>query len=197
MLQEKVEYKVNGYTNRWSLIDTMAGYGLLENNTYGDETCYLVVKMDQEAAMQRYKRGDGSIVELPTIQEVVCETYDGLEVALDDKGLLSDEEKGSLDGVIQSCEEMNKRNEKEADGHKVKIDLSEYELMPSRVDGFDIYRKTLRDDNGQIIKGIWAAAKEGVEAFAISYEQARGFEPIDQSPVKALGRKLGELLLPR
>lgn len=88
MLQKNTEYKVKGYTNRWSLIDTHEGYGLLENNTYGDETCYLVVKMDQEPAMLRYKKSDGSTIHLPTILDVVCETYDGIEIALEDEGLI-------------------------------------------------------------------------------------------------------------
>lgn len=88
VLEKKVEYKVKGYSNRWSIIDTHAGYGLLENNTYGDETCYLVVELDQEPPMLRYKKRDGSIVYLPTIQEVVCETYDGIETALEDEGLI-------------------------------------------------------------------------------------------------------------
>lgn len=89
MLQKNIDYKVKGYTNRWSIIDTHEGYGLLENNTYGDETCYLVVKLDQDAPMKRYKnRNDETVVSLPTIQDVVCETYDGIETALEDEGLI-------------------------------------------------------------------------------------------------------------
>lgn len=88
MLKRNENYKVSGYRNRWSIIDELAGYGLLENNTYGDETCYLVVKLDQEPAVLRYKKTEGDIVLLPTIMEVVCETCDGLETALEDEGLL-------------------------------------------------------------------------------------------------------------
>lgn len=88
MLEKKVDYKVKGYSNRWSIIDTYEGYGLLENNTYGDETCYLVVELDQAPAMLLYKKRDGSTVYLPTILEVVCETYDGIETALEDEGLI-------------------------------------------------------------------------------------------------------------
>lgn len=55
-----------------------------------------------------------------------------------------------------------------------------YEEVSSR-DGYRIYRKTLRDDNGKIIKGIWAAQDwDGKdEPFEITYDQARGFEPIN------------------
>lgn len=88
MLQKNIDYKVKDYTNRWSIINTHEGYGLLENNTYGDETCYLVVKLDQEPALLRYKRSDGSTIQLPTILHVVCETYDGIEIALEDEGLI-------------------------------------------------------------------------------------------------------------
>lgn len=87
MLQANVEYKVKDYRNRWSIIDTNEGYGLLENCSYGDETCYLVVKLDQEPVMRTYRRRDDSTVELPTIMEVVCETFDGIETALEDEGI--------------------------------------------------------------------------------------------------------------
>jgi hypothetical protein len=87
MLDEKVEYKVCGYRNRWSIIDTVADYVLLENCTYGDETCYLVVK-DQEPVMRTYRRPDDTTVELPTIMDVICETYDGREIALEEEGLI-------------------------------------------------------------------------------------------------------------
>ena len=90
MLQKNVDYKVQGYTGRWSLVDQVEGYGLLENNTWGDETFYLVVKMDQDPAMKRYKNKDDEVVKLPTIREVICETYDGLEVALEDEGIMVD-----------------------------------------------------------------------------------------------------------
>ena len=55
-----------------------------------------------------------------------------------------------------------------------------YEEVSSQ-NGYRIYRKTLRDDNGKIIKGIWAAQDwDGKdEPFEITYDQARGFEPIN------------------
>lgn len=88
MLHTHTEYRVKGYTNRWSVIDTYRGYALLENCTYGDETCYLVVKLEQQPVTLPYKKKDGTFVNLPTIFEVVCETYDGIETALKDEGLV-------------------------------------------------------------------------------------------------------------
>ncbi len=58
------------------------------------------------------------------------------------------------------------------------IDLTEYEVGYSRVDGFDIYRKVVKDENGVSVKGLWAAAKDGVEPFGITYAQAGGWVPI-------------------
>ena len=91
--------------------------------------------------------------------------------------------------------DAQKKSEQLADSAKA-INMDEYELMPSRVDGFEIYRKILRDENGNRVKGIWAATKDGVEPFHISYEQALGREPIDDSSIKRLARQLGEMLLP-
>lgn len=80
-------------------------------------------------------------------------------------------------------------------GSKEAIDLSEYEYV-SNVEGFSTYLKIVPDGEGGE-KGIWAARhQDGGEPFAISYAQARGFEPIDNSPIKQLARQLGEMLLP-
>ena len=87
-MEKNVEYKVLNYTNRWHVIDTYKRWALLENCTWGDETCYLVVPMDQEITMKKYRRKDGSLIELPTIEIVTCETYDGIEIALEDEGLI-------------------------------------------------------------------------------------------------------------
>jgi hypothetical protein len=71
MINYNVNYKVEGYTNKWSVIDDLNGYVLLENNTWGDETCYLVAKQDQPTPNN-------------AIMEVAGETYDDLETALED-----------------------------------------------------------------------------------------------------------------
>jgi hypothetical protein len=82
------EYRVNGYTNRWSVIDEYHGYALLENNTYGDETCYLVVKQYAKVEDKTYTKRNGEKITLPTIMETVCETYDDLHTALEDACLI-------------------------------------------------------------------------------------------------------------
>ena len=58
------------------------------------------------------------------------------------------------------------------------IDLSDYKYV-STLKGYKLYRKML---NG---KGAWAAVpQDGGEPFEISYEQARGFEPINPTDAK-------------
>ena len=89
MLRKEVEYKVEGYFNRRSIIDTYNGYSLLENSTWGDETCYLVVDNNVEVIDKEYtKRSNGEKVIIPTIMTVICETFDGIETALEDEGIL-------------------------------------------------------------------------------------------------------------
>ena len=62
-----------------------------------------------------------------------------------------------------------------------------YEYVASRR-GYDIYRKII---NG---KGYWKAKKEG-KIKDITYQQALGYEPIDNA--ESLGMELGKMLLPR
>ena len=63
--------KINGYTNKWSAIDykTFANktYYLMENNTWGDETCYLVIDENKN---------------------VICETFDDITTALEDEEII-------------------------------------------------------------------------------------------------------------
>lgn len=84
MIRTNTEYKVRGYRNRWSLIDTFGKYGLLENCTYGDETCYLVVDLSEIPVVLPHKRKDGTYVYLPTILNTICETYDDIETAVEE-----------------------------------------------------------------------------------------------------------------
>lgn len=63
--------KLEGYTNKWSAIDEMIvknkTYYLMENNTWGDETCYLVIDENKN---------------------IICETFDDIETALKDEGII-------------------------------------------------------------------------------------------------------------
>lgn len=71
------------------------------------------------------------------------------------------------------------------------INLEEYEHA-GYSGKFDLYRKL---ENG---KGVWVAHNiETGEVKPITYAQARGFEPIEDTPIKRLARELGALLLPR
>lgn len=83
------EFKVTGYINRWVVIDTFGDYALLENCTYGDETCYLVVRRDVKISDKIYYNVEtGEPIILPCIHKVECETYDDLQTALEDWFLL-------------------------------------------------------------------------------------------------------------
>lgn len=83
----------------------------------------------------------------------------------------------------------------DADNITESIDLSKYEPMSSRVGGYEIYRYVEKDQDGKIVKGHWAAKSDAGEPFEITYEQARGFEPI--TPVQKLSKDLGKKLLPK
>jgi len=52
------------------------------------------------------------------------------------------------------------------------FDMTGYKYKTNR-DGYDLYSKVV---NG---KGKWIAVKDGQDPIEISYDQARGFEPID------------------
>lgn len=85
------EFKVKGYYNKWSVIDTYQEWALLENCTYGDETCYLVVRKDVPVIRKHSTDTtfSGKMVGYyDEIQEVVCETYDDIITALEDEGII-------------------------------------------------------------------------------------------------------------
>lgn len=85
MLKENVNYGVKGYSGLWSVIDTYKGYALLENNRYGDETYYLVVRLDVEVIERVYtNKGSNEKLVIPTIMEVIEETFDDLESAVEE-----------------------------------------------------------------------------------------------------------------
>ena len=69
--KERDSIKIEGYTNTWSKIDSQTfngeTYYLMENDVYGDETCYVV---------------------LDSKNKVVCDTYDDIETSLKDYGVI-------------------------------------------------------------------------------------------------------------
>lgn len=87
------EYKINGFYNKWSVIDEYKQYYLLENCTYGDETCYVVVDKNTLNYNHSYVNSKTKQnVVIPTFEKFICETYDGLMCALYDENLISEEE---------------------------------------------------------------------------------------------------------
>lgn len=84
MLKENVNYKVKGYNNLWSVIDSYKGYCLLENNTWGDETCYLVVEEDVELIEKSYTKLTGEKVLRFEIQKVCDEIFDDFRTMVDE-----------------------------------------------------------------------------------------------------------------
>lgn len=73
------------------------------------------------------------------------------------------------------------------------IDTTGYEKLScsSSIGKYDLYRKI---ENG---KGKWLAEDtETGEIFPITYEQARGYEPIRPTETEKLARELGRILLP-
>ena len=67
------------------------------------------------------------------------------------------------------------------------IEKEEFEYVSSRR-GYNIYRKIVDG------KGKWKAEKDGIE-IDITYEQALGYEPLDNA--EAIGMELGRILLPQ
>lgn len=85
------EFKVRGYRNKWSVIDEYEEWALLENATWGDETCYLVVRKDAPIKRKFSSDKDFSGIMVgyyDEIEEVVCETYDDIITALEDEGII-------------------------------------------------------------------------------------------------------------
>ncbi len=68
------------------------------------------------------------------------------------------------------------------------MNLTGYNYIETR-NGYEIYRKIV---NG---KGRWAAKRKDGVVFRITYDQALGHEPIDNT--EALQMYLGKMLLPR
>ena len=70
-MEKYQDLKINGYTNKWSAFDSLTfgdhTYYLMENNTWGDETCYLVIDENKN---------------------VICETFDDIRTALEDEGVI-------------------------------------------------------------------------------------------------------------
>ena len=92
-----------------------------------------------------------------------------------------------LSDDVESCDSVNCGSD---------INLSDYNYVGNQ-DGYAIYRKIEKQSDGSR-KGVWVAQDQDEKnpPFQITYDQARGFEQIDDSPAKKLGKELGKKLLP-
>ena len=84
-LKKERKIKVINYKGFWSVIDDFEGYVLLEHNTYGDETCYLVVKASDFV----WKEISTNVI-VPFFDQLayIYETYDDIKTCLEDEGLI-------------------------------------------------------------------------------------------------------------
>ena len=81
---------VEHYRGFWSVIDDHEGYVLLEHNTYGDETCYLVV-LAKEFIWKEFKlstTGEKIVVPYFDTTTTAYETYDDIITCLEDEGII-------------------------------------------------------------------------------------------------------------
>ncbi len=86
-LKTEQKIHVEGYRGFWSVIDTHLNYLLLEHNTYGDETCYLVVDA-RKTEMKRFHKKDGTLTPpIPNFPHAF-ETYDDITTCLEDEGII-------------------------------------------------------------------------------------------------------------
>lgn len=88
-LKNEKRIMVEGYRGFWSVIDDHEGYVLLEHNTYGDETCYLVFKANEFNWKEIIlKNGEKIIVPFIDGLTTVYETYDDIITCLEDECII-------------------------------------------------------------------------------------------------------------
>ena len=88
-LKAEQRIKVFGYKGFWSVIDDLNGFVLLEHNTFGDETCYLVTRAsDFEWRQVTLRNGDIFNVPYFSATTYIYETYDDIQTCLEDEGLI-------------------------------------------------------------------------------------------------------------
>jgi hypothetical protein len=89
--------KLEGHVGLWTVIDAIFYdgnlYGLLEHNTYGDETAYQIVKLNRDDYREYWLECKGSDKEgsyyIPVSRQI-AETCDDLITGLQDYGMLED-----------------------------------------------------------------------------------------------------------
>lgn len=88
LLKHKRLIKVEGFNGFWSVIDDLDGYVLLEHNTHGDETCYIVARArDFEYRQIRLRTNEVANVAYFSLN-TIYETFDDIQTCLEDEGLI-------------------------------------------------------------------------------------------------------------
>lgn len=89
LLEKEGFIKVAGYNGSWSVIDNFKGYVLLEHNTYGDETCYLVVRAS-DFEWRQFRLRNNEVVNAPyfSLNTIIYETFDDIKTCLEDEGII-------------------------------------------------------------------------------------------------------------
>ena len=86
-LKSEKRIKVEGYVGFWSVIDDHEGYVLVEHNTYGDETCYLVFKA-KNFEWKEFTLKSGEQITAPFVSTTVFETFDDIITCLEDEEII-------------------------------------------------------------------------------------------------------------
>ena len=84
LIYSDMKYRVKGYPWLWALTETDGTYGLLScrsRDDNGQEYPSLVVRLDQPTYNQLYTI-KGRITQIPTVLDVVAETYGSLQTTL-------------------------------------------------------------------------------------------------------------------
>ena len=190
----------------WQEVITQEVYNILQNNNIyaevyddydfrgSDDAFVLCVEINDGDWKHEHKRADNIVVDTvnnydnmeitkigeETIGDSEDDTYSSIHRFHilrypDDNGFDFDDIE-QLDIKFPNRESVNHKSRKSV---KESVDLSDYKFKFYK-DGYKIYFKF---DN-TINKGLWAAQKDGEEPFEITYEQSRGFEPINPTERK-------------
>ena len=99
-------YRIAGHFGLWHIIDFKRindkVYCLLEQNVFGDEAPCVIVDGNE---VKMVKRKIGAV---PQFQKKICETYDGLLVALNENEIITDDEKKFLENGGEECNPVKK-----------------------------------------------------------------------------------------
>lgn len=89
-LRKAKAIKVENCVGFWSVIDNAYGYVMLEHNSFGDETEYLVIKATEYVMKEFTNKLTGEKHLRPFFPSSVpyYETFDGIETALEDNGII-------------------------------------------------------------------------------------------------------------